>query len=237
MKPNLKNWLKLYDSDSQPNDALFEYFRTEMGSRIDFSLIENPTEHPGPNEKEAITSLLKQLAELDTDKLPDTDEFAYSLPMAFLILVCMPCLALYGEYPAAIMKQARNGDLGTICDLIRLDRSVIFDGTISQIIHAWALELQGIKLKRIGEAFSKGIPRISKKKVKIAWAQYVYDSAKSFGMPLTAPKVRDLFDALSQDAGTGFHDPDLVEMTDDAFYQAIAKHKKPLSNLLKYRNA
>lgn len=234
-KPNLRDWLKLYDSDSPPNDALFEYFRIEMGSLIDFSLIENSAKSSGPDGKDAITSLLNQLAEFGTNKLPSADEFAYPLPMAFLVLVCMPCLALYGEYPAVLMKQARDGDLDTICDLVRLDRSVIFDNTISQVIHAWALELQEVKLKRIGEAFSKGIPTISKKKVKIAWAQYVYNLAKSFGMPITAPKVRELFDALSKDAGTGPHDPDLAEMTDDAFYQAIAKRKKSLSNLLKYR--
>lgn len=236
-KPDLTGWLKLYDSESLLQDELFEYLQNELGSLVDLSQLEALNHPSGSQSPEAITHFLSQVAELNADQLPDGDGYAFSLPMAFMILVWMPCLALYGDYPPALMQQARDGDLDTICDLIKLDRSVIFDAEISQIIHAWTLKMQDVKLKRIGDAFRKGIPHISKKRIKLAWAQYVYDASKSFGMPLTAPKVRELFDALSQDAGTGAHDPDLAEMTDDAFYQAIAKRKKPLSNILKYRQA
>jgi hypothetical protein len=91
------------------------------------------------------------------------------------------------------------------------------------------------KLHRIGNALAQGLKTIPIVKIKIAWAQYAYDAAKRFGMPLTAPQIRDLFDAIAQDDEVGAQDPDLTEMTDDAFYQALTKRKKSPTSLLRFR--
>lgn len=236
-QPDLARWLVFYRNHRLLTDDIKNYFQTGLDGIVDISNLGNLYGKPESISEKSVVGLFKQMKSVQTNHTPYGEGYDFPLPLAFMVLVWMPCLALYGDYPPVLLRKARHGDLSTICDLIKLDRSVLFDAGISKIIHAWTLELQDVKLKIIGDAIRKGIPHISTKRIKLAWAQYVYDAAKSFGMPLTAPKVRELFDALSQDAGTGPHDPDLAEMTDDAFYQAIAKRKKPLSNILKYRLA
>lgn len=194
------------------------------------------TEQVSPDSP--IEDLFSHLLTVDgSEVLPDEGPHIFPLGVMFAMFVWMPCMALYGQYPTEMMRKARHGDLDTIRELIRLDRSAIFDPGISKHIHEWALDFQTVKLKRLGDTFSEGLPEISKRKVKLVWAQYVYDAAIRFGMPLTAPKIRELFNALANDSGIGMEDPDLAEMSEDSFYRALTRNKKPLTRLSHHRES
>lgn len=231
-KPHLKKWLSFYLNHRSLTDETLAYF-VEAGANISFlpNLYGKEDEFP----IEHISALIDQKQNTIVSDLPDMGEYAFPLAMAFNILVWIPCMFLFGDHPPTLLRKARHGDLDVLCDLVRLDRSVIFDPGISKQVHAWTLQFQEYKLNRIGTALAKGLKEIPTVKIKIAWAQYAYDTAKRFGMPLTAPQIRALFDAIAEDDGLGQHDPDLAQMTDDAFYQALAKRKKAPSTLLRFR--
>ena len=231
-KPNLKKWLSFYRDHRKLTNEALAYFE-EAGT--DLSLLPNLYGKQDAFSTEVLDVLIDSDSKAIPSELPDLGQFAFPLSMAFNILVWFPCMFLYGNYPPALLRKARHGDLEVLCDLIRIDRSVLFDPVISQRVHTWTMQQQEYKLNRVGSAFAKGIKEIPTRKVKIAWAQYAYDAATTIGMPIEAPQVRALFDAFAQDDGLGMHDPDLIEMTDDAFYQALAKRKKAPSSLLRFR--
>jgi len=231
--PNLEKWLSFYREHRQLTDECRAY--CEKGG-IDLSPFGNLYGRSAPHSEESLGKIVELISNADPSQLlEDKEGVEFPIAIAFLALVWLPCMNLYGEYPTVLLRKARHGDLETICDLIRLDRSVIFDSGISKFIHQWTLQFREVHLNKVGTALKLGLKDISIKKIKLKWAQYVYDSAINYGMPLTAPKVRALFDALAQDSGIGVQDPDLYKMTDDAFYQAIAKTERPLSNLIKKR--
>ena len=232
-KPDLPKWLSYYQNHRLLTDECQEYFSQSLFKNFDTSFV---GELYGKTKKlppdSPIEELFAHLLSVDASKeLQDEGPHIFPLGVMFAMFVWLPCMALYGQYPTTMMRKARKGDLDTIRQLVRLDRSAIFDPGISRHIHAWALDYQNIKIKRVGDSFSQGLPDISKKKVKLVWAQYVYDAAIRMGMPLTAPKIRALFDALAQDSGDGMVDTDLAELTDDAFYRALTRDKKPLTKL------
>ncbi|BCS89546.1 hypothetical protein PSDVSF_27880 [Pseudodesulfovibrio sediminis] len=234
-KPNLKKWLGFYHKHRQLTDESEAYYSQATASSFDTSLLGNLYGKSEQLSEDSINGILESAPHADSFELPDMEDHIFPLAVAFNILVWLPCMVFYGDYPCVLLRKARHGNEKVLCDLIRLDRSVLFDSIISKRVHEWTLDSQMDTLEKIGTAFRTGLSETPLVKIKLAWAQYVYDSSRSFGMPLNAPDVRALFDAHAQDSGIGMHDPDLSEMTDDAFYQALAKRKKPLSGLLKYR--
>lgn len=116
----------------------------------------------------------------------------HTLPLAitFNILVCLPYMVLYGEYPPTLLLKARNRDLESLCNLICIDRCILSDPGVASLLHRWTLQFQEVKLGHIGDAFAQGLKTISPTKIKPAWAQYVYDASRSMGIVLNAPKTR-----------------------------------------------
>ena len=232
-KPDLFKWLSYYQNHRTLTDECNQYFSQGLPSDLDASFLGplyGKTKTIPPDGQ--VGELYSHLLTVDpSEVLPTEKDHIFPLGVMFALFVWMPCMAIYGHYPTELMRKARYGDIETIRKLIRLDRSAIFDPGIAKHLHAWAIDFHNVKLKRIGDTFSEGLPEISKRKIKLVWAQYVYDAAINLGIKLTAPNVRALYDALAQDAGIGLVDPDLAEMTDDAFYRALTRNKKPLTKL------
>jgi len=67
-----------------------------------------------------------------------------SLEMQFFQRVWMPCLLLYGKYPQRMLRRARAGDRNALTDLLRLDKSVIFDKRIAEMTHRSWIENPGL---------------------------------------------------------------------------------------------
>lgn len=230
-RPDLSKWLSYYQNHRALTDECQEYFSQVLTPDISFfGNLYGKTTKFSPDSP--IQDFFSYLLEVDASEvLQDEEPHIFPLAVMFAMFVWLPCMALYGQYPTEMMRKARHGNLDTIRELVRLDRSAIFDPGIAKHIHEWVLDFQTVKLKRLGDTFSEGLPNISKKKIKLVWAQYVYDAAQNMGMPLTAPKVRELFDALTEDNGVGMVDPDLAELSDDSFYRALTRNKKPLTRL------
>lgn len=232
-EPNLNEWLKYYQSESLFSGESLEYLEPLLPNSLDSSFFDSLHDENAQVPDDAdLEVFYTNLIEGGTSKvLLDEDTHIFPLETLFFMLVWMPCAAIHGKEPCDLIKEARSGDLESMCDLIRIDRSVIFDSEVAEQIHQWALDFKNVHLKRIGEAFGKGPHKKSKKDFKLLFAQYVYDAARHANFPLTAPKVRELFNALAQDDGLGMEDPDLVKMTDDAFYRALTRTQKPLTKL------
>lgn len=231
-KPDLNRWLSYYLNHRKLTDETLAYFG-EAGT--DLTLLPNLYGNEDKFSVEDTNALIDHQSQISPLQLPNGKEFIFPPSVAFTILVWFPCMFLIGDYPPVLLRKARHGDFDILCELISVDRSVLFDPVISKQVHEWTTQFQEYKLKRIGTALAKGLNEIPTVKVKIAWAQYAYDAAKAFGMPLTAPKIRALFDAIAQDDGVGTHDPDIAEMTDDAFYQALTKRKKVPTSMLRFK--
>jgi len=58
-----------------------------------------------------------------------------SLPLKFFFLVHIFCFLYYGEYPWSIYRRARQGSINDILALYRIDKSVVFDKLIANILH------------------------------------------------------------------------------------------------------
>lgn len=234
-KPNLKKWLGFYHKHRQLTDETNAYYAQAFAGSFDTSLFGNLYGKPEQLSEDSISDILENVPHAGSFELPDMEDHVFPLAVAFNILVWLPCMVFHGDYPCVLLRKARHGDEKVLCDLIRLDRSILFDSVISKRVHDWTLDSETDILEKIGTAFRTGLSNTSLVKIKLAWAQYIYDLSRSMGMPLNAPEVRALFDAHAQDSELGMQDLDLHEMSDDAFYQALAKRKKPLSGLLKYR--
>ena len=230
-KPEIKKWLSYYHNHRLLTDECIAYFTPAMPKDLTHSFSDSlygkEKSLPNDNQKEA---LFKHLINEDASKvLLDEETHIFPLAVMFAMFVWLPCQAIYGEHPPGMLRRARHGDLDTMRDLIRIDRSVIFDSGIARHIHEWALDFKNVKLKRVGEAFGNGLPEISKKRIKLIYAQFVYDAAHNAGEPLTTQKIRDLFNAINQDLTGALEDPDLTTMSNDTFYRSLVRNKKPFT--------
>ena len=168
-EPNLKKWLNCYDMKKPLSDESLEYFKPLFPDDLDSSFFDNLNDENAPPPSDSqMEAVFNNLTEIDaSEAIPDVGPHIFPLEAMFTMFVCMPCLALHGKEPHGMLKEARTGDLEAMCKLIRIDRSVIFDSEVAKQIHEWALDFKTVHLKRIGDAFGKGLPIVSKKKIKL----------------------------------------------------------------------
>jgi hypothetical protein len=144
----------------------------------------------------------------------------------FLIRVLVPSFSLYGTYPVDLLRKAQQGDDDALEKLIRLDKSAIFDPKISEIIHqAQAMKKQG-RMSMIKKAFSSS-PRVKTdmKMIKCNLGGLISYFSKMMGQKITAADISRLYDALARDMGIDEVDPDLGDMTLEAFEKAIQRSR------------
>lgn len=143
----------------------------------------------------------------------------------FFCRVQAPCFILYGTYPYMLLRQAQNGDDQALEKLIRLDKSIIFEPKISEIIHqAQALKAQA-RMSMIKKAFREKPKAImTLKKVKILLGGLISYFSIQFNQKLSAAEIRDLFDAISLDTNDDI-DQDLGNMVGETFEKAIQRSR------------
>jgi hypothetical protein len=141
----------------------------------------------------------------------------------FFIRVMAPCFSLYGMYPLELLRKAQSGDDKALEKIIRMDKSIIFDSKISEIIHqAQALKNQE-RMSMIKKAFSSS-PRVKMdmKTIKCNLGGLISLFSIKIGQKITAAEINRLYDALARDMDIDNVDPDL-DMTDKAFAKAIKR--------------
>lgn len=145
--------------------------------------------------------------------------------LIFFIRVQVPCFSLYGTYPHILLKQAQNGDDEALGKLIRLDKSIIFEPKISEIIHqAQAIKKQA-RMTMIKKAFiSKPKVKMNMKTIKCHLGGLISYSSIALNQKITAAEIRNLFDAISLDMNDDI-DNDLGDMVGEPFEKAIQRSR------------
>jgi hypothetical protein len=145
--------------------------------------------------------------------------------LIFFFRVHAPCFMLYGTYPHMLLKKAYAGDDEALEKLIRLDKSIIFDPQISEIVHhAQAMKAQA-KMTMIKKAFtSNPKSNFSRKKVKCLMGGLISYLSIKINQKLSAIEIRNLFDAVSLDIH-GDIDQDLGNMVGEVFEKAIQRSR------------
>lgn len=143
----------------------------------------------------------------------------------FFCRVQAPCFMLYGTYPHMLLKNAQAGDDDALKKLIRLDKSIIFESKISEIIHqAQALKAQA-RISMIQKAICEKPKAImSLKKVKILLGGLISYFSIQFNQKISAAEIRKLFDAIALDKNDDI-DQDLGNMVGEPFEKAIQRSR------------
>jgi hypothetical protein len=146
--------------------------------------------------------------------------------LIFFIRVMAPCFSLYGTYPHELLRQAQNGDDDALVKLIRLDKSIIFEPKISEIIHqAQALKKQE-RMSKIKMAY-RSSPKVTMnmKKIKCHLAGLISYLSMAMKQKITAADIRNLFDAIAHDMSIDAVDPDIYKMTPETFEKEIQRSR------------
>ena len=183
---------------------------------------------------ESFHDLYSDLAEDPIDP-QQQDGFLQSLEAveaSFFYLVIIPCWILYQDYPTRLYRKARQGDFESLERLIRLDSLMIHDPSIGRQVHLLRMRRKRFKFDALLDAVHRRPKaKITRQKMKYAYAGLISAISSSVGTPLTEPQIRALFDAIAQDRHKTLIDTDLPN-TPETFSKAIQRHRKPWQNLL-----
>ena len=155
-------------------------------------------------------------------------EFIKNLPkpeFIFFMRVLVPCFSLYGIYPVDLLRQAQNGDDDALEKIIRLDKSIIFEPKISEIIHqAQAMKKQE-RMAMIKKAFISS-PKVTMnmKTIKCHLGGLISYLSMAINQKITAADIRLLYDAIALDMNDDF-DRDLGDMVGEPFEKAIQRSR------------
>ncbi|WP_156514315.1 hypothetical protein [Planctomyces sp. SH-PL14] len=167
----------------------------------------------------------KGLRELDADddiKLEDVGR-----PEAqFFVTVWLPSMLLLGKCPAKLYRQAGEGDLAAVCELIRLDPFAVQLPAIQQLYRDLLRENSSAKLEafRLAQTESVDLPN-GRAKFKEQFAAKVITLSHGWCEIIGDPKacldpvdLWNLFDLVAKERG---HGNDLVDLKN---YETFRKH-------------
>ena len=140
--------------------------------------------------------------------------------------IVLPVWLLYGKNPATIYRQATQGNLQALEDMLRFDKMQVQNPRINKWIYFHACAKNMPKLSILFDAIA-GHPRsrLSLRRVKYLLAGYISVSSELFGHRLTAPEIQSLFDAVAIDYGVdALRDQDLPD-SPEAFSKAIQRER------------
>ncbi|WFS63047.1 hypothetical protein LF599_02500 [Pseudodesulfovibrio thermohalotolerans] len=224
--PNLKIWFSYYQSHKRLILDVAEFF-TPLLKYVPHGL--RPQEILSGNgsrpEATDILSFLQARTLKSNPGLNNLDLDWHNSPPAllFFILIWVPCNCLWGENPPELLFRARHGDLSAARKLIQLDKSIIFEPGIARKMRQWTAEGRADKVAEIGSYLGEPIPDVSLQQVKLTWARFILDTSLRAGQRMLAPKIQELFNAIAQDSGHGLQDPDVGDMSPEAFAKALTR--------------
>ena len=143
----------------------------------------------------------------------------------FFLRVWFPCWLLYGQSAKSLFARCRRGDLDALEQLIPLDRRILAEHRIIDLLAPSSDPKKMAHQKCIIESLSKPLKRTTVRQVKIVLAALISILFQAVQKPLTAPKIMALFNAVAKDFGQGPTDRDLQD-DPGVFYQAIYRARK-----------
>lgn len=146
----------------------------------------------------------------------------------FFFLVHFPCILIYRETPSSLYQKAKSGDLEALEKLLRLDPALLHDRHIANVLFSLREKRKFTIYDSLLRACHKNPKaKLTTAKFKVAIAGFISFFTNALGKPLTAPQIRQLFDAVAFDSSQGelISDPDLPE-SDETFYKAIQRERE-----------
>jgi hypothetical protein len=166
----------------------------------------------------------------------DNEQFKKNLAtpeMIFFIRVIAPCFSIYYMYPHELLRQAQKGDDDALEKIIRLDKSIIFEPKISEIIHqAQALKEQA-RMNMIKTAFtSPPSAPLKMRTIKDHLGGLILYLSEAIKQKMTTDDIVSLYDAIAEDMGIAEGDRDLEKVETDAFDRAIRRARNKWTIIL-----
>ena len=248
--PKYKNWLKFYNNqqriimkivsallddktkrDEQDN-IVRQLFESEILIKIVSNMIagkkeilsEHEQKHVEEFREEVINNFNCEIAEQKRNKFQSR---LIEPEIIFGVRVTIPCFVFYKTTPDELLRKAQRGDDVALEQLIRLDKSAIFDPKISEIVHqAQALKQQG-RMSMIKKAFSSK-PKVPLKMttIKFQLGGIISFLSLLLNEKLNAVDIRKMYDAIACDAGKDNIDTDFGYMTHETFAKNIQDYRK-----------
>jgi hypothetical protein len=232
--PSLETWFKLYRNPKRIWKGLSNAFGIHNSDTREGEIIRNEIVRmiSGNKEKrsEESTAVIEELKEEAINdftgevKEEERKEFLKNLTkpeIIFFLRVFAPCFTLYKIYPIELLNRAISGDDKSLDQLIRLDKSAIFEPKISKIIHeAQVLKAQA-RMSMIKTAFTSPPNAVKKETIKCQLGGLIVFITDLMRHKLKPSDIRKLYDAIARDLRADMYDQDLYEMLVPAFAKRI----------------
>ena len=237
--PSIRTWLKLYRNPKRIWKGLFDAFgmhNSDTGKseiiRAEIIRMISGNKEKRSEESNAVIEELKEAAINDfTSEVKEEErkEFLKNLTkpeMIFFIRVFAPCFTLYKTYPIELLKKAISGDDNALEQIIRLDKSVIFEPKISKIIHEAQVLRAKARMTMIKKAFINQPKAIKMETIKFHLGGLISFFSILLKQKIAAVDIRNLYDAIANDMGIDAVDPDFEDMTPETFAKDIQDARK-----------
>lgn len=131
-----------------------------------------------------------------------------------------------GEYPTFLLRRARLGDLDALCNLLRIDKSILCDPRIGEHIYQSSLLEDRTKFEKIVNALQGNLSgKYDLQKTKYIIAGFISVVSERFEHRLTAPEIQEIFNEVAVARGNGdLIDSDLPD-SPEAFSKAIQRER------------
>jgi hypothetical protein len=151
--------------------------------------------------------------------------------LTFLLLVAFPCWLLHKEWPSTLYHRAIKGNTNAIHKLLRLDPFTLHDPAIGKQIQNVRINGRQSVYEELLSAPLKPVKvKLSSRTLKDMLAGLISLLAETLKQPLNSTEIRDLFDAVAQDADKRDIDTSLPE-SQEAYTKVIQRNRpewKPL---------
>ncbi|WP_246043731.1 hypothetical protein [Geomonas edaphica] len=125
----------------------------------------------------------------------------HKMELSFVFLVFTPCFILYKMSPSKLYHKARIGDVSSIDKILRIDPLMLHDPAIGYQIQKIRLSGKLNTYQNLVDAPLKPIKaKLTNGKIKASMATLISIIADGIKQPLTSIEIRNLFDAVAQDA-------------------------------------
>lgn len=165
----------------------------------------------------------------------DMDGLMTKSEIQFFIIVMLPALLEFGESATRIFARARRGNLQSLDQLIRLDKTVMGHERIKEHVGRYGMEKLADDTEIVMKAYM-GWPETcqSELAVKSRLSAYVIEWSRAFGCNLGPLDMRKVFDAFEKDktGNANARDEDLPESS-DAWRRDVWNAKPFFENILR----
>jgi hypothetical protein len=145
----------------------------------------------------------------------------------FYLRLWIPCFLIYRIYPPRLLWKARKGDKDAIEKLFRLDKLIIHDPKIKEILNKEQNDDNENKFNSMIKAIQRA-PKLRPEiqKVKYSLAGLISISSIALGQKLAAVEIHRLFDAIARDTNKENIIDDDLAVSPETFEKAIQRYRK-----------